>query len=266
MSRLRGRTKTVAVLGCGPAGLFAALAARRKGYRVDIYSRKVRSGLYGAQYLHAPIPDLGSDHRELISYSLNGTSEGYARKVYGEGVVAADAVSPSSLNGIHYAWDIRSAYREAWELFEDDIVDVPTIRADDVTDLLGWKTYARMISSIPMEGICHDRGHNFVSQAIWASGDCPDQQRYAPFRVTPWTVVCDGTDDVSWYRASNVFGHATVEWAREDKPPVENVSRVVKPISTNCTCHQGLIRVGRYGEWKKGVLSHEAYFRTLEAL
>lgn len=260
---MRGRrVRHVAVLGCGPAGLFAALAAKRLGYGVDIYSRKVKSDLYGAQYLHAPIPDLGNQREEPISYVLRGTVEGYAEKVYGE-EMASLLVSPASLVGVHNGWNIRSAYDVAWNMFEADIVDSPAIKGADVLDLLGRHSYRRVISSIPLQRLCTNPGHNFAQQGVWASGDAPDQDRWAPFRVDPWHVICDGTDDVSWYRASNVFGHATVEYATDHKPPVDNVSRVWKPIGHNCDCFPGLLKVGRYGEWKKGVLAHEAYEKVV---
>jgi len=34
---------------------------------------------------------------------------------------------------------------------------------------------------------------------------------------------------------------------------------VEKPIRTSCRCFPDVHRMGRYGKWKKGVLSHEAW-------
>ena len=39
-----------------------------------------------------------------------------------------------------------------------------------------------------------------------------------------------------------------------------------KPIATNCDCFPNVIRAGRFGTWKKGVLTHDAMFNTLREL
>lgn len=258
---MKGRkVKHVAVLGAGPAGLFAALAAARLGYKVDIYSHKKKSELFGAQYLHGEIPEFGLGDPAWIDCVFRGTPESYAQKVYGDPTVEISEAT-------HYGWDIRQAYDLAWGSFEGDIVETGAdITGADVTDLLGRRTYKRVISSIPLEPLCSNPSHTFVRQEIWASGDAPELDRWAPFQVDPWTVVCDGTEDVSWYRAANVFGHSTVEWATEMKPPVDNVSRVVRPVGNNCDCFPGLLRVGRHGEWRKGVLVHDAYNKVVNQL
>lgn len=259
--------RTVLVLGCGPAGLLAALAAERLGYNVEIVSRKVKSGMYGAQYLHKPIPGLTEDAGTPIKYVLRGDAVGYATKVYGKPQMARE-VSPSLLVGEHPAWNIRSAYDRLWERFEDRILHQTNISVYDMHSFATNNTYHKIVSSLPADRLCgDDNAHYFTSEEVWASGDAPDQDRWAPFKSTPWTVICDGTGDVSWYRASNVFGHNTVEWATENRPPVENCSLVTKPLRTNCDCWKGrVVRVGRYGEWRKGVLAHEAYEKIVGKL
>ena len=120
---------------------------------------------------------------------------------------------------------------------------------------------------MPAPATCYARDrHTFASQEIWASGDAPGTGKYCPILAAePWTVVCDGTKERGWYRASNIFHHRTAEWPIHNKPPISNLSVVKKPIRTNCDCFEGIegypsfLRVGRYGEWRKGVLSHHAY-------
>ena len=55
----------------------------------------------------------------------------------------------------------------------------------------------------------------------------------------------------------------TVEWPHRSKPPLPGVAEVVKPIYSTCTCYTNtkyrFVKVGRYGVWSKGVLSHQAY-------
>lgn len=103
-------------------------------------------------------------------------------------------------------------------------------------------------------------------------GDAPDLGQEVPIGIPENTVLCNGSvDGPSWYRASNVYGYKTVEWPGSiKKPPYPGIARVKKPLTTNCDCEKFLeartIKVGRYGRWQKGVLSHEAFQDTLDAL
>jgi hypothetical protein len=261
------RTKLVAVFGSGPAGLFAAQAAYDAGCVVNLYARGERSSLYGAQYLHEPIPGLDCGKPEVVSYILKGSAEAYRRKVYGDGVDVR--VSPESLDPTHLAWDIRAAYGNAWERFE------PIIRKTEITptwlDSVGRMTMADLVVwSLPLQPFCLE-GHGFMSQEIWAQGDALDQGRYCTVSVEPWTIVANGETSPRWYRASNVFGHRTAEWPEGPKPPIDGLARVTKPIANRCDCWTELggspvLRVGRYGTWTKGEFSHQAYSKTLTAL
>ena len=76
----------VAVLGSGPAGLLAAHACVQQGVEPKIYSLKEKSLMFGAMYLHEPIPDLNDPDRpdHDIMIVKEGTREGYAKNVYGD--------------------------------------------------------------------------------------------------------------------------------------------------------------------------------------
>lgn len=260
----------VAILGCGPAGLFAAHAATVAGHDVRIFSVKRKSHMFGAQYLHMWIPGLTNtapDYR--ILYLLNGTEAGYAQKVYGD--VPPDFVSPAQLEGEHHAWDIRRAYDTAWDFYADLITDVSKFNAATLYHSLlsGDLTWANLIiSTIPAPDICRNRPlHEFASREIWAVGDAPELGVECPVTVMSDAVVCDGTRDVGWYRASNIGGFRTAEWPGDRKPPIENVARVTKVVRSNCNCWQaeGFWRTGRYGAWDKKLLTHHAYWSILDA-
>jgi hypothetical protein len=260
MKRLFGnRVKRAAVLGCGPAGLFATHALLQKGWEVEVFSRKRRSEMYGAQYLHKPIPGLSFGEGTPIRYSLFGTAEQYRQKVYGSRAVI---VSPEALTQQHLAWDIREAYFKAWNEYAHLIEPVAEIGPEFLIRLVNNRAYDRVLSSIPMPALCRDEHHKFDSQTIWAIGDAPERGTFCPIPCKPNTVALDGTPDVGWYRVSNVFGYTTAEWPESRKPPFENVSPVIKPIRHDCDCWQGIVTVGRYGAWAKGYLSHQAYERA----
>lgn len=252
--KLFNRSRRAAVLGCGPAGLFAAHALIENGWDVTIFSNKRRSEMFGAQYLHEPIHGL-VEHQTEVTYTLRGTPEEYRRKVYGGKEVGS--VSPESLAGQHPAWDIRAAYYDAWGQHADRIRHQPEIDNRMAGEIIKG-VFHLVVSSLPAPSICVGT-HNFKAQRVWAIGDAPERGVFSPVKPGKDIVVCDGTPFVGWYRASNVFGYNTCEWPESRKPPISNLAPLYKPISTNCTCLPDIVRVGRYGTWTKGVLSHDAY-------
>lgn len=267
------RGKRAAVLGCGPAGIFAAQAFTEAGWRVELFSKKRRSEMFGAQYLHAPIPGLSDpDAFSLIEYVLQGSAEDYRSKVYGPN--SRVEVSPSIFVGSHKAWDIRAAYYAGWEKFEGAITEA-TINPEWLLGSRLERDFDMIVSSIPAPQTCYMPGsHYFTQQTVWGIGDAPERGVFCPIIVPNNTVFCNGQKEPSWYRASNVFGYKTAEWPGESRPPVKNIAEIVKPIGTNCDCFGmtpdstspvRMLHVGRYGRWTKGEFSHHAYGRVFEA-
>lgn len=264
----------ICVFGAGPAGLLVAHAARQVGAEVDIYSVGAPSKLYGAQYLHQPIPGLGDIPVRTIWHKFKGTIKGYRRKVYG--LEWAGVVSPEQFGGTSSAWDIRHMYRMLVDLYWDDVIDAKvdgwTLQGamDSAVPPL-WalrEKYDMVFSTIPRNQICIDPDHKFAGAEIWAIGDAPDLGLKNPIPTEASTLVCNGEPDVSWYRTFNVFDHSTTEWPkRKIRPPIAGVVPVLKPTQTNCDCFAGQINfLGRYGEWRKGVLTHHVYRRASELL
>lgn len=259
------------VLGCGPAGLTAAHAAVEAGDDVYILSRKRKSQMFGAQYLHAPIPGIKCGSPVIVKYTLHGTTDQYRRKVYGEAYDGT--VSPEDLPTYHDAWDIRAAYDDLWDKYENLIQDMPVNRI--------WMSIfansggpKRIINSIPLPILCQKPAdHQFSAIRIWAAGEAPEIGRKFPrdpeskklvisgMTVEESSVICNGELDPFWYRTSLIFGRATVEWPHDPGffLPEEDGALVSKPINTTCTCWPHVLRVGRYGTWRKGVLVHHAY-------
>lgn len=282
---MRRRVRRIVVLGCGPAGIFAAHAAVRAGFdisQVQIVSNKRRSEMYGAQYLHSPIPGLSIGDSDRISYELRGTADKYAQKVYGE--ERPSFVSPDALLGTHDAWDIRDAYYRGYAEYEDRIIHMPGIDANSlmpgslgasncIWPLLDAKD-VQIISTIPLHKICKARDrHTFKGRRIWTVGTAPERGQTIDWADIPaQTVICNGEDSPSWYRASNVFGYKTLEWAYGDsdnrtRPPYDGVVETSKVVSTDCNCYRGRIWfAGRTGTWDKNVLAHMAYTFTFSAL
>ena len=241
----------VLILGCGPAGMIAAHAAYNRGADIRIMSKARKSFMNGAQYLHAPIPGVSIKEPFEINYELSGDVAGYRDKVYG-----ADSgveVSPESLLGRHMAWDIREAYDSLWGLYSFDVKDIdisPVVLSNLISN---WKPDV-VISTIPAHILCHNGQHKFNSEQVWVTNqlECT---------LSDNTVLCNGEPGFDWYRASKIQGFTNTEWPYDKYPLSYNgqIWRVVKPLSTNCRCFPEVHRMGRYGKWTKGVLSHEAW-------
>lgn len=253
----------VAVLGCGPAGLMAAHAAVLEGHEVDVISKRRKSEMFGAQYLHEQIPGIPEVRSGIVMYDLvGGTNEEYRAKVYGHEY--AGPVSTEQFGQPHDAWDIRATYDALWmlhwERIKPGIWDARNTHVFTEAIVTG---YDMVINSMPRPVLCYDKtSHKFPAQKVWAVGDAPERGQFVPFRVEDMRAVCNASPDVGWYRASNIFGYGTVEWAREKRPPVTGVAEVLKPLANDCTCWPTIKHVGRYGTWQKGVLSHTAFSDT----
>lgn len=277
-TRRRAEARSVAILGAGPSGLLAAQAAYERGYDPVIFSRPplgdrlgtvAKSDLHGCQYLHAPVPSptFAGGPGKPVNYTLRGTGAEYRRKVYGTDDTRI-AVSPDEYGnaGPHMAWDLRYVYAKLWARWESKMRPMH-ITPEEVGLALQNRRWVKVLSTIPAPVMCYDPAHTFSAQPIWAMGQREGSQDF-PFACPPFTVVCNGDRDTGWYRMANVFGMTTVEWAGERKPPIKGVVRVEKPLTTNCTCHadKGLVRIGRFGKWQKGVLVHTAYTEVKAAL
>lgn len=265
----------VAILGCGPAGLLAAHAATITGHQVRVFSRKRRSPMAGAQYMHVEIPDLRLPEPSIIDYRLLGTIQGYRDKVYGSKDPDV-VVSPEQFLGSHKCWDLRLTYARLWHRWEPKVVNM---LIDQVVLYQLSQSFDVIISTIPAQVLCENpEEHQFKYVPVWIdnmwSGPLPAELP----GVLENMVICNGlpidgsVDRTGWYRTSHIYGHMNTEWTHESlvpdnrsKPP-GHVWKVRKPISTNCTCWPKIIRAGRYGLWEKGVLTHHAYEQAMMVL
>lgn len=252
----------VAILGCGPSGLVAAHAAVSSGHNVVVYSRKRQSPIWGAQYLHKSIPDIPAPDPTVIRYRMQGTPEGYLRKVYG---AAWDgSISDDLRDQEHLAWDIRLTYLWLWNRYADLIHDV------EFTPMSWESSYAAMqmtndlvINTLPRPALCQGR-HEFKSTTIYALGDSDTQK--VDFPVEDGDVIYNGEETPGWYRLANIHGFKTVEWPTVRKPPVEGVALVNKPLRHNCSCWPELVHAGRFGRWQRDKLVHDVFWDVYETL
>lgn len=244
----------VAILGCGPSGLLAAHAVALQGWEPVIFSRKLKSQIGGAQYVHEHIPGVTPQNPEAqVTFVKEGTREGYAEKVYG------DPSAPCSWDlwdvGERPMWSMHSMYERLWAEYADLIYDV------EITPGKPFGQFDLVISSIPAMNLCHNPAHQFRRAMVWigqtAARHCPDD-----------TIIYNGEPNIRWYRTSRLFGFEASE-SMSPIPWVDPSAKTVqgfKPTENNCDCSPHIHRVGRFGQWRKGVLVHDAFKQTVEII
>lgn len=256
--------KKVAVLGCGPTGLIAAQAAFSTGAKVKIFSAKNHSTIYGAQYLHEPIPGLFLKQFK-VDYQMWGRPEDYREKVYGD--KWDGTVSPEDFPEAHNAWDLREAYYQLWGKWEESITDVRISGYDQARAAVGFEDFDLVVSTIPRK-VWMQPGDQFLNQQVWAIGS--GEMNAPVMTLPPNTVICNGQDSPGWYRASNIEGYQTIEWPEHiRRVPIPGVVKIQKPlkfVSGPEPIETNMIYVGRYGKWEKGILTTDAFHDVIAAL
>lgn len=253
----------VAVLGCGPAGLIAAHTLEHHRVPFVIFSKKQQSVLGGAQFSHIEIPGITEDPDAILTYEVRGTPEVYQSKVYGDTPVPFVSFDNVKDGQTVKAWNLRKMYDVLWARFEDRIVPY-AVTPDRAAFFAQQLVFDLVFSSVPAPALCTDAlGHWFRSQPVKIWNNVLDIKG----GIKENTIIYDGLEEHSYYRLSSIFGTTSTEWgANAGLPPVVDVKTVNKPIETNCDCHKGITRIGRFGTWTKGVLTMHAYRTVIDSL
>jgi hypothetical protein len=254
-----------AILGAGPAGLMAALAAERNGLEPVIFAKeRVPSLVHDDMFLQRPLPDVeGLDPGQpdaVIDYVQRGTSEGYAEKCYGY------PSAPVSWDHIRWgfgdAWWLKDIYETLWERYVGNVVEQ---ELDPLSAALISQEHVITLSTVPATVICNGE-HSFSSVPTWLVRSLNyhwDHQRSRNRMV----YNGENVPGESWFRASWLRAWTTFEYAGE--PPVEELGpnpaiiRGLKFTGNSCKCNPAIARVGRWAMWQRGVLNHHAYEQTI---
>lgn len=240
----------VAVIGCGPAGLLCAHAASLLGMNPVIYSKEVKpSPIPGSVFLHRSIPEITTEQPDdMVDMIKVGTAEVYSRKLYGRPDVRTSwtKFSPGQIP----AWALKPAYETLWELYSDRIseVEINSTRAGRLAD-----THDVTINTAPAWALC-EGGHDFPSRPMWyVDGEIPSDWAWGR---NSNAMIYNGLSHNKWSRASALFGVQATEYPER---PVGFAREGLKVLNTNCDCHPNIIRAGRWGTWKPGILLHHAF-------
>lgn len=246
------------VLGCGPAGLLAAHGITMAGGKPLIISKKAKSKILGAQFLHRAIPEITSHEPDgVIDFRKEGWAGKYAERIYG------DRNHPTSWeryqSGPHPAWSMQAAYEVLWDRYESQVMDQEV--TSDLLDEIE-REFSLAISTIPAWILCGGtNGHAFPTVSVY---------------ILPWTpfgasdpkqnfIMYNGSSHpAEWYRTSRIFGHCSTESAKPFDEPGEQ--KGFKVLNTDCDCRPKIIRAGRFGEWRSGILTHHAFEKAMASM
>ena len=240
-----------------------------------------------------------SDQGVPVKYITLGTPEEYRRKTHGkwwDGHVAPEEFEPDHTAwDIRQAYDMLwSLYWRkiqnydvkeaslALQAFPDEAVSYD-LEQNEVLGIGNKKNqYDLIVSTIPRT-IWEREGDEFIFSEGWALGDAPERGVFVEEVLKEMGendggffssvndgmpdnhIICDGTTGASWTRLSKVYGYASVEWPHHVPQPHPLASRVTKPLHYTPGPSQGdvpnseWLHVGRYGEWKKGVVVTDAF-------
>jgi hypothetical protein len=247
-----------AVLGAGINGLLAAYAASRAQLDVVIFSAKESTDhIPGVQFLRMPIPGLSARVRE-VDVSIRGDIEDYnAKRFEPEFNPALSELPP----GRHRLYDLRDVYRQLRGLYYDSVVEREFIRQRFRAESLSLlDDFDIVFNTIPASYLCNNPEHTFKFQQCYRISDGPDTR--CPVRIPESTIEYNATRETAWFRAANVFDHCTAEWPATSgrrRPPFQGLETVEIPISNNCSCYPGLVRVGPRSVWTHYYDAHDSF-------
>lgn len=233
--------------------MMIALACEQAGVRFEILAPGIKSEISGAQYLHKDIPDVSDQFPSSeVRYIRRGTPDGYREKIYGKEY--SGGTSWGSFPDVVQAWPLIPIYEYLFRRYSSKIV----ARALDLESLLQISWDKLTFSTAPLPQICPYG--DYETESVWICNYGYDADVNE--------IIYDGTDEVDYYRTSNLFGHVSMEFPTRKNPylPANYKARLIKkPLSTDVTI-PGVILSGRYGRWEKGVLVDDSYFQAREEI
>lgn len=238
------------ILGSGLDGLLAAAAAFNWGTDVRIVGPAQKSKIDRAHFMTDFIPGYGkwSKPDGQISYVKRGRRKAYALKVYGD--QDASCSWRAVERGRRPVWSASDLYDQMWVDYSQWIIDAPLSAA--IIDGI-YRSADLVISAIPAPLLCSERGsladHVFYGRQLYVSP-------IAEAGTRKNSVIYNGTTDGDWHRSGKIFdGEFT-----ESSSFLPRSRQVTKPTGNTCSCRPEIVRVGKLGQWRSGVRSHDPYF------
>jgi hypothetical protein len=158
------------------------------------------------------------------------------------------------------AWSLTALYDKLWQTYKKKITDFNIDR--DFLDSVERMDFDIMVSTIPAPCLCLDPDeHFFDSHKFWVY-EVPSE---GMGNLGGNVVIYNGEQGTPWYRSSRLFGKSYIEFGDNSIHP-DGCVPAAKIIATNCDCRPDWLKTGRFGRWERGVLVHDAYWETKNAM
>jgi hypothetical protein len=248
----------VAILGAGPTAAFIARACLDCGIRPDVFAAKRVHPIGGAFWIYEvpeSIAPFVSD-KQPIYISKIGTAEGYAQKMWGDPTLKT---SFSSIEEVSWGYSPEEVLPLLWG---DLSYEEEYLKSDEQVALLA-RSYDLVFQTFPTKKSLDQQGtwrepFFIINHRVW-SGQINE-------------VTYDGDLFSPYLRASYLFGWRSVELRER----VELLNPYEKGVS-GWKLHPGtprwttapaknVILLGRFAQWDRKLLSHQAYRTTRQNL
>ena len=260
----------IAICGIGPAGLFAAWAAREHDVQLfDVNVDFQPWRIFALQYLHAHCDLPVEARRELqLHYRIDGADGWTPDQIkraynYKVGRPLAD------VNSTRFAFEhpktvfsLKVAYSFLYGAFKDRMVGMK-LNAELLTEVFA-PGFDLVISTVPLN-ILFPAWPLEVSQ-MWITQDS------APIELQENECVMNVDPALPWTRASRIDGGVATEYVKDvakwNLPPglnLQKLRKVIKPASYP-ELPKNVILAGRWGSWDPAPLSHDTYYRLSSML
>lgn len=279
----------ICVLGSGMTGLLAAKAVHDVTGEVpeiqsDRVPHEIKWGkILGVHVLHddcglivpemfmtnsVVLPTLSSDEPELLA-ELSGWERKMANATYGQKVYGSRKAVTSLMRmpGVIEGYDYVEAFNILVAMYGVAVKTRRPVNENNMHDLCS--THDLVISSVPRHCITpswvkHPFSVAFVSQRP-PVGFAPAKELGDHF------VVYNADPGVQWSRTARMKVRHNEVWTTEYNnvpsfhiPDLKQVEKIMQAEPFGFP--ENLLTVGRYGQWKPGVLAHDAYWQTVERL
>lgn len=239
--------------------MLAGYAVERNGHEPVFYARPLRSHVLEGAYLMRRLPGMDATRKGdgYIEYIQRGDKEVYAEKVYG------DRAAPVSWDAVRWGraplWWLDTVYRRLYDRYEGNISPIE-LSASVVAAIA--KSESLTISTVPLNAICAKLDkHKFMAADISLVRIPSDHGRLQGGNM----MIYNGLEGVPWFKFTRVGGWDTWEYGQRIPQILEyaseafQISQGLKLVSNTCDCHPRVYRVGRWGQWQRGILNHHPF-------
>jgi len=181
-----------------------------------------------------------------ITYAKLGNREEYAQKIYGKGFDPANTSWDLFPAGTRNGWPLHKIYEMLHERLDLRVMEV---HRSDMLELV--RQYGLVFNSAPAALFAErdDTPVEVLTERVWIKTEPVD----APLGH-PGIIVYEASPAMAHYRYSFLEGRDSWEFPEAHGDPGGGVL-VSKPLSiSHPPMSKGIVPIGRYGQWKKGVL------------